>query len=77
MGDCEKARIKLTYLIEDKTTGFIETDVYITNILPEFVRNTIDPLFKMAMLHYLPYLISAEKELIPKIRKWPKLTRYL
>ena len=32
MGDCEKARIKLTYLIEDKTTGFIETDVYITNM---------------------------------------------
>ena len=34
IGDCEKSRLKLDFLIEDKTTGFIETDVYITNILP-------------------------------------------
>ena len=41
MGDCEKSRIKLNYLIEDKTTGFIDTDVYITNILPGFIRSTM------------------------------------
>jgi hypothetical protein len=75
MGDCEKARIKLNYLIEDKTTGFIETDVYITNILPEFVRNTIDPLFKMADVALSTVLISAEEELIPKIKEIAKINK--
>jgi hypothetical protein len=75
MGDCEKARIKLNYLIEDKTTGFIETDVYITNILPEFVRNTIDPLFKMADVALFTVLISTEEELIPKIKEIAKINK--
>ena len=75
MGDCEKARIKLNYLKEDKTTGFIETDVYITNILPEFVRNTIDPLFKMADVALSTVLISAEEELIPKIKEIAKINK--
>jgi len=48
VGDCEKSHVKLSFLLEDQTTGFIETDVYITNKLPGFIRNTIDPLFKMA-----------------------------
>jgi hypothetical protein len=66
MGDYEKARIKLTYLIMDKTTGFIDTDVYITDILPGFVMSTIDPLFKMADVALSTVLISAEKELYTK-----------
>jgi hypothetical protein len=75
MGDCEKSRLKLTYLIEDKTTGFIETDVYITTMLPEFVRNTIDPLFKMADVALSTVLISAEEELIPKIKEIAKVNK--
>jgi len=75
MGDCEKARLKLNFLIEDKTTGFIETDVYITNVLPEFIRSTIDPLFKMADVALSTVLISSEKEFIPKIKEIAKVNK--
>ncbi len=72
VGDCEKSRVKLSFLIEDQTTGFIETDVYITNILPRFIRNTIDPLFKMADVALSTVLLSAEDENIPKIKELAK-----
>jgi hypothetical protein len=68
VGDCEKSMVKLSFLIEDQTTGFIETDVYITNILPRFIRNTIDPLFKMADVALSTVLISAEDENVQKIK---------
>ncbi len=69
VGDCEKSMVKLSFLIEDQTTGFIETDVYITNMLPGFIRNTIDPLFKMADVALSTVLISAEDENVPKIKE--------
>ncbi|MBI4813937.1 MAG: hypothetical protein HY802_06485 [Methanobacterium sp.] len=69
VGDCEKSMVKLSFLIEDQTTGFIETDVYITNMLPGFIRNTIDPLFKMADVALSTVLISAEEENVPKIKE--------
>jgi hypothetical protein len=72
MGDCEKNRVKLSFLIEDQTTGFIETDVYITNVLPSFIRNTIDPLFKMADVALSTVLLSTENEFIPKIKELAK-----
>jgi hypothetical protein len=72
MGDCEKNKIKLSFLIEDQTTGFIETDVYITNILPSFIRNSIDPLFKMADVALSTVLLSTEAEFIPKIKEMAK-----
>ncbi len=75
IGDCEKARLKPTFHLEDKTTGFIETDVSITNILPEFVRNTINPLFKMADVALSTVLLSAEKETIPKIKEIAKINK--
>ncbi len=75
IGDCEKARLKPTFHLEDKTTGFIETDVYITNILPEFVRNTINPLFKMADVALSTVLMSAEKETIPRIKEIAKINK--
>lgn len=68
VGDCEKSMVKLSFLLEDQTTGFIETDVYITNILPRFIRNTIDPLFKMADVALSTVLISAENENVQKIK---------
>jgi hypothetical protein len=68
VGDCEKSMVKLSFLLEDQTTGFIETDVYITNILPRFIRNTIDPLFKMADVALSTVLISVEDENVQKIK---------
>ncbi|MDP3065211.1 MAG: hypothetical protein Q8N08_00585 [Methanobacteriaceae archaeon] len=75
VGDCEKSMLKLSFLIEDQTTGFIETDVYITNKLPAIVRNTIDPLFKMADVVLSTVLISAEEEYIPKIKEIARKNR--
>ncbi len=75
VGDCEKSMVKLSFLIEDQTTGFIETDVYITNKMPAIVRNTIDPLFKMADVALSTVLISAEEEYIPKIKEIARKNR--
>ncbi|MCC7550057.1 MAG: hypothetical protein KO316_00995 [Methanobacterium sp.] len=69
VGDCEKSHVKLSFLLEDQTTGFIETDVYITNKLPGFIRNTIDPLFKMADVALSTVLLSADDEHVPKIKE--------
>jgi len=69
VGNCEKNNIKLSFLIEDQTTGFIETDVYITNMLPRFIRNIIDPLFKMADVALSTVLLSSEDEELPKIKE--------
>lgn len=69
VGNCEKNNIKLSFLIEDQTTGFIETDVYITNMLPRFIRNTIDPLFKMADVALSTVLLSSEDQELPKIKE--------
>lgn len=75
VGDCEKSMVKLSFLIEDQTTGFIETDVYITNMLPGFIRNTIDPLFKMADVALSTVLISAEDENVQKIKDLAKANK--
>jgi hypothetical protein len=75
VGDCEKSMVKLSFLIEDQTTGFIETDVYITNMLPGFIRNTIDPLFKMADVALSTVLISAEDENVQKIKNLAKANK--
>jgi hypothetical protein len=69
VGDCEKSHVKLSFLLEDQTTGFIETEVYITNNLPGFNRKTIDPLFKMADVALSTVLLSAEDEHVPKIKE--------
>lgn len=62
MGDSEKNHLKLSFLLEDKTTGFIETDVYLTNRMPSLIRKTIDPLFKVADVALSTVLISAEQD---------------
>jgi hypothetical protein len=75
MGDCEKSRVKLSFLLEDKTTGFIETDVYMTNKLPSLIRNTIDPLFKMADVALSTVLLSFNENDIDEIKKIAKLNK--
>jgi len=69
MGDGEKSRLDYKFLLEDKTTGFIETDVAITNKMPSLIRKTIDPLFKVADLALSTVLISTNMENIPGIKK--------
>lgn len=67
LGDIEKSSVDASFLLEDKTTGFIESDVYITQWMPKFVRDITDPLFKMADVALSTVLISTEVEFIEKI----------
>jgi hypothetical protein len=72
LGDVEKSTAKASFLLEDKTTGFIESDVYITRWLPKFARDIADPLFKMADVALSTVLISTEEEYIEEIKKIAK-----
>ncbi|GAB4314727.1 MAG: hypothetical protein Kow0019_14610 [Methanobacteriaceae archaeon] len=72
VGDLEKNGIDYTFILEDKTTGFIETDVYMTNRLPKFVRNVIDPLFKMTDVVLSTLLISTGEDYIDKVKEIAK-----
>ncbi|MDD1775097.1 MAG: hypothetical protein LUQ24_06165 [Methanobacterium sp.] len=69
MGDGEKRRLDYKFLLEDKTTGFIETDVSLTNKMPSILRKTIDPLFKVADVALSTVLISTHKDNIPGIKE--------
>lgn len=72
LGDIEKSTAKASFLLEDKTTGFIESDVYITRWLPKFARDIADPLFKMADVALSTVLISTEEEYIEEIKRIAK-----
>jgi hypothetical protein len=61
MGDGEKRHLNYKFLLEDKTTGFIETDVSLTSKMPSLLKKTIDPLFKVADVALSTVLISSEK----------------
>lgn len=69
LGDVEKSTVRAKFLLEDKTTGFVESDVYITRWLPNFIRNIVDPLFKMADVALSTVLISTNEEHIVKIKE--------
>lgn len=75
LGDAEKNNLKLSFLIEDKTTGFIETDVYITNWLPDFIRDIVDPLFKMADVVLSTVLMSTEEEYMDRLKEIANLNK--
>lgn len=72
LGDIEKSTVKASFLLEDKTTGFIESDVYIIQWLPKFIRDVADPLFKMADVALSTVLISTDEEYIEKIKEIAK-----
>jgi len=69
LGDVEKSTVQASFILEDKTTGFIESDVYITKWLPMFIRNITDPLFKMADVALSTVLISSDDEDMEKIKE--------
>lgn len=68
-GDAEKDKIKFSFILEDKTTGFIETDVSITNHLPKLLRDVVDPLFKLTDMVLSTILISTDEQYIKQIKK--------
>lgn len=75
LGDVEKSTAQASFILEDKTTGFIESDVYITKWLPLFIRNITDPLFKMADVALSTVLISSDEKNMEKIKEIADLNK--
>jgi len=61
IGEAERRKVNFKLILEDKTTGFIEADVYLTARLPKFIRDIIDPLFKVTDVVLTTLLISVSK----------------
>lgn len=67
IGDSENRHLNYKFLLEDKTTGFIETDVSLTSRMPSILKKTFDPLFKVADVALSTILISADKSSVGEI----------
>jgi hypothetical protein len=62
VGDVERVGSQFSILLEDQTTGFIETDLKVKVNLPTLLSNMIAPLFNMSDVVLSTVLISTEKE---------------
>ena len=62
VGDVERVDTKFSIILEDQTTGFIETDLKVKIWLPIFVANLIAPLFNMSDVVLSTILISTKDE---------------
>jgi len=62
VGDVERVGSQFSILLEDQTTGFIETDLKVNVWFPRLLTNIISPLFNMSDVVLSTVLISAEKE---------------
>jgi len=62
VGDVERVGSQFSILLEDQTTGFIETDLKVNVWFPSLLTNIIAPLFNMSDVVLSTVLISAEKE---------------
>ncbi|MCL2116424.1 MAG: hypothetical protein FWH29_09405 [Methanobrevibacter sp.] len=62
VGDLERVGSQFSILLEDQTTGFIETDLKVKVWLPNLVANMIAPLFNMSDVVLSTVLISTKKE---------------
>lgn len=56
----ERARIQFGILLDDQTTGFIQTDINIK--LPKFLKNTFNPLFNVSEVVLKTILISVDED---------------
>ena len=70
VADAERDSSKFSILLEDQTTGFIETDLHLSINLPKFLQSMLAPLFNMSDVVLSTLLISTEKqEDVEKIKK--------
>lgn len=60
VGDVERADSQFSILLEDQTTGFIETDLKLKMKLPSFLNTMLAPLFNMSDMVLSTVLISVE-----------------
>ncbi len=62
VGDMERIGSQFSILLEDQTTGFIETDVKLNIKIPSIIKSIITPLFNMSDVVLSTVLISTEKK---------------
>ncbi|MDR1721480.1 MAG: hypothetical protein LBR24_00335 [Methanobrevibacter sp.] len=78
VNESKKLKIDLPIVLEDHTTGFIETDVTLSTKLPRFMKNVVDPLFNMTDVVLKTVLLSADsKEDVEKAKQIAKSTKSL
>lgn len=66
----ERERVQFGILLDDQTTGYIETDINTRFTLPKFLKNTFAPLFKMSDVVLKTILISVDEDKdIEKVQK--------
>ena len=75
IANLEKSMMEYKFIMEDKTTGFIETDINLTIDLPELLGRLINPLFQMSDVVLSTLLISAEPRNINMIENIAKENR--
>ncbi|KZX15499.1 hypothetical protein MBCUT_14960 [Methanobrevibacter cuticularis] len=70
VGDIERMGSEFSILLEDQTTGFIETDLQINTKLPAFINSMLAPLFNLSDVVLSTILISTgNKEDVEKIQE--------
>lgn len=74
VGDTERQHTEIAILLEDQTTGFIETDLQISIKLPEFLKAILTPLFNLSDVVLSTILISVENE--EDVEKVQKIATY-
>ncbi|KZX11569.1 hypothetical protein [Methanobrevibacter curvatus] len=60
VSNVEKVGNKFSILLDDETTGFIETDFNMATKLPKFIKKLFEPLFNMSDVILTTILISAK-----------------
>jgi hypothetical protein len=70
VNDTNVVKAPISILLEDQTTGFIETDLQLSKDIPNFIKNIVTPLFNVSDVVLTTILISVENdEDVTKIQK--------
>ena len=72
INETKLSKIDFTFVLDDSTTGFIETDISLTHKLPNIIRELLDPLFKLTDVVLRTVLFSSDKKEIDKLKKIAK-----
>lgn len=72
INESKLAKIDFNFILDDSTTGFIETDISLTHKLPNVIREILDPLFKLTDVVLRTVLFSSNKQEIINLKKIAK-----
>ena len=72
INEAKLSQIDFTFVLGDSTTGFIETDVSLTQKLPKFIKEFLDPLFKLTDVVLRTVLFSSNRKELDKLQKIAK-----